>query len=261
MSTLDRGLLYGDGLFETIAIVDGKTLLLEEHLNRLIKGCERLSIPLHPPELKDEISHFLRTCVQEEASDKAILKLIITRGCGSRGYDITTANEPVRILQWHEFPDYPENFSKQGVGVFLCKTPLAKNPVLAGLKHLSRLEQVLARAEWKSPDFQEGLMFNTDDLLIEGTMTNVFLVINNKLLTPLMDECGVDGVMRNYILNLAKQLKIDCGIEHISRESLKQADEVFLTNSIIGIWPVRQINQQEYRPGSITNTLQRHFTY
>ena len=259
ISTLDRGLLYGDGLFETIAVIDGKGFLLEEHLQRLLNSCERLSIPLHLPTLNEEISLFLRTCVQEQTSDRAILKLIITRGSGGRGYDITSTDNPTRILQLHNFPNYPENYSKQGVAVLLCKTPLSKNPTLAGMKHLNRLEQVLARAEWNSSEYQEGLIFDTDGLLIEGTMTNVFLIKNSKIFTPSLHESGVEGIMRNYILNLARQLEYECVIETITKKKLDDADEVFLTNSVIGIWPVRQINAQSYPTGLITNTLQKHF--
>jgi len=257
-STLDRGLLYGDGVFETIAIIKGKPQLLSHHFKRLEKACDRLSISVRLSLLEDELGLFMSTCCQDLKPDKAILKLIVTRGCGGRGYNPSTATEPVRILQWHDFPDYHETFSLQGVSVIFCKTPLAKNPVLAGIKHLNRLEQVLARGEWNNSAIQEGLMFDTDGNLVEGTMSNVFLVRQGALLTPELNQCGIEGVMREHIIALAKKLGIACSSATISRAILEKADEVFLTNCVIGIWPVRKINQMTYPLGPVTRLLQKN---
>ncbi len=258
ISSLDRGLLYGDGVFETITVINGKPLLLSLHLKRLEKACVRLSIPVQLSLIEDELDRFLSACCQGQKPDKAILKLIVTRGCGGRGYNPSTATEPVRILQWHDFPDNRETFSQEGVSVIFCKTLLAKNPALAGIKHLNRLEQVLARSEWSDSAIQEGLMFDTDGHLIEGTMSNVFLVHQGALLTPELKQCGIEGVMREHIVALAKKLGIACSSATISRATIEKADEVFLTNCVIGIWPVKQINQKTYMPGSVTRLLQKN---
>jgi len=256
--SLDRGLLYGDGVFETITIIKGKPQFLSHHLIRLEKASDRLSIPVRLSLLEDEIAQFLSACCQDQNPDKAILKLIVTRGCGGRGYNPASATKPVRILQWHDFPDYHEAFSLEGVSVIFCKTPLAKNPALAGIKHLNRLEQVLARGEWNDPAIQEGLMFDTDGHLIEGTMSNVFLVHQGALLTPDLNQCGIEGVMRGHIIALAKKLGIACSSATISRAILEKADEVFLTNCVIGIWPVKKINQMTYPLGPVTRLLQKN---
>lgn len=256
ISSLDRGLLYGDGVFETIAVINGQTRLLSRHFKRLQAACERLSIPLPIPLLEAEVERFLRICVQEDWTAKAILKIIVTRGMGGRGYAPFGAENPLRILQWHESPDYPEAYAQEGVAVVICKTRLARNPLLAGIKHLNRLEQVLARAEWQDPAIEEGLMFDTDDNLVDGTKSNVFLVSKGQLLTPDLSHCGVAGVMREQVIAVAKNIGIACASDKLSAATLEDADEVFLTNSVFGIWPVKKINQQVYTPGPVTKLLQ-----
>lgn len=256
ISPLDRGLLYGDGVFETIAILNGEPHLLPLHFKRLNNACERLAIPLQFSLLESEIERFLSNCLQGQKASKAILKIILTRGSGGRGYDPANAQHPVRILQWHEFPDYPESYAKEGVSIILCQTPMARNPLLAGMKHLNRLEQVLARSEWQDASIQEGLMFDTEGHLIEGTMSNIFLVSEGCLLTPDLSDCGVAGVMREQLMAVAKKLGISCSSAKISAAKLETADEVFLTNSVFGIWPVKKINHRVYLPGPVTKLLQ-----
>lgn len=238
----DRGLAYGDGLFETLAVVEARAQHWDRHFARLLRGCERLGIPAPDP-----------LCLAQEAASlcagvpRGVLKLILTRGVGGRGYRPPPQPEPTRILSLHAWPDYPASHREQGVKVRLCSTPLALNRRLAGLKHLNRLEQILARAEWDDDDISEGLMLDTRGRLVEGTMSNLFLVRGSRLLTPDLSEAGVAGIMRELVLEAAAELDIELGVEALRLADLAAADEAFLCNSVIGIWPIREVTGAQAR--------------
>jgi 4-amino-4-deoxychorismate lyase len=236
IAVADRGVHYGDGLFETIAVVDGEPCLWERHLVRLRAGCERLSIPL-PPEsqLADEALRLTR------GVGRAALKLILTRGEGGRGYRPPDPPRPRRILRLSPWPAYPEAWQAMGVRVRYCRTRLGHQPLLAGLKHLNRLEQVLARAEWSDPDIAEGLMLDLDGQVVEGTQTNLFALLDGRLLTARLDRCGVAGVVRGLVMDTARVLGLTVVEEGLTPERLAAADALFLTSSLIGIWAVREL--------------------
>jgi 4-amino-4-deoxychorismate lyase len=253
ISVLDRGLQYGDGLFETIAFRDGKPEFLQAHLSRLYRGCEQLKIATQQldAQLNAEIK---KVC--DDLTDNTVIKIIITRGQGGRGYRTQSDSTPTRIISTHEMPNYPKENS-QGIKVSFCQQTLSENPSLAGIKHLNRLEQVLARAEWDGNDIAEGLMFNNQQQLIEGTMSNVFIVKEGKLLTPELNLSGVAGIMRQQVINCAQVAGIDVIETVLTQHDVKSADEVFITNSLINIWPIIEIeNFCNYAHGSITQKLQ-----
>ena len=231
----DRGLQYGDGVWETVLIKQGKAIFLEEHLQRLQWGLRQLKISLDIKQLSNDINQIL------EQANENILKIIITRGAGGRGYNPAGLQQSSRILSLHPVPKFPESYQSDGIKLTLCETRLSHNPYLAGFKHLNRLEQVLARAEFAEP-FQEGLVRDYQGNIIEGTMSNLFIINDNQLTTPLLNNCGIAGIMRGYII---KQLqRLSYGIEYkdnISLADVKRADAMFMTNSVIGIWAVRQL--------------------
>jgi 4-amino-4-deoxychorismate lyase len=246
----DRGLHYGDGLFETIAVVNQQPLFWIEHLERLIDGCKRLAIP--QPDLEQLQHQAVQLCTD---LSRGVLKIIVTRGSGGRGYRPLNSPRPTVLLNVYPWPDYPEEYRQQGIAVRYCSTPLACNPKLAGIKHLNRLEQVLARSEWDDDQIAEGLMLNLKGDVIEGTQSNLFLVEQGQLITPEVDQCGVAGVMRKVILRLADDMAIDAVESTLNRERVEQADELFVCNSVIGIWPVRRIEQHEHAVGPVTRSL------
>lgn len=249
VSAHDRGLQYGDGLFETLAVRDGTPLLWAEHLARLAAGAQRLG--LAAPDGMRLRREAERLC---DDTKRAVLKILYTRGPGGRGYRPETGAAPTRVLSLSAWPDYPAAYAEQGVAVRLCRTRLSFQPRLAGLKHLNRLEQVLARAEL-SDDCAEGLMQDESGNIVEGTMSNVFLVRAGVLVTPTLDRCGVEGVMRAQVLERAARRGIPCRVETVTSAHLEQAQEIFLTNSLIGLWPVRRLDNRSYAIGETTRTL------
>lgn len=249
----DRGLQYGDGLFETIAVNNHQAVFWQEHYHRLQAGCSRLRIPdPDPAVLLTEIN---RLCSQSNCARAAVLKLIITRGLGGRGYRQPDVVAPTRILSLHPYPDYPAHFQQEGVVARFCEARLAINPLLAGLKHLNRLEQVLARAEWQNAAIQEGIMLDVNGRVIEGTMTNLFYVKAGTLYTAILKESGILGITRQKIIELSRQNGLQVCELYYTPSDLLQADEVFFSNSLIGIWPAKQIDQQTFAVGVITRQI------
>ncbi|MFM8332004.1 MAG: aminodeoxychorismate lyase [Candidatus Methylumidiphilus sp.] len=246
----DRGLHYGDGVFTTLPVRLGVPLFLNRHLARLQADAARLGIPF--PE---------HSLLAAEASSLAarhphsVLKILLTRGVGGRGYRCPTDCAGTRVLSAHPPPDYPETIKKAGARVRLCGLRLGLNPHLAGVKHLNRLEQVLARAEWDDDGIREGLLLDYEGFLVEGVMSNVFVVQGGRLRTPLLDRCGVAGVMRGLVLDLAREMGTAEEVCRLSVEDVFQADEVFLTNSVIGLWPVSQLEDQAFAVGPLTRLL------
>jgi 4-amino-4-deoxychorismate lyase len=253
VSALDRGLHFGDGLFETIACVRQQPRFLPLHLERLEFGCERLQ--LKPPNLEE-----FRAEVTELASgvDRAIVKVLVTAGeAVVRGYARSGGETATRITIRYPWPHESAAQLHDGVMVRTLTLRLGENPRLAGLKHCNRLEQVLARAELaQDASHSEGLLFSSSGNLVSGTMSNVFLVRDSCLLTPRIDQCGVAGVMRRVVLREARQAGIPTRECELRQQDLQGAEEVFLTNALMGIRPVRGLDARELTPGPITRHLQ-----
>jgi len=248
----DRGLQYGDGLFETIAVSNGRLEFWQRHMQRLQLGCRRLNIP--PPDsqlLLDEARQIVGR------RHKAVLKIIITRGEGGRGYrpPAQTSTRPNRIVSLHDWPDYTAANASEGISLRYCSTPLGINPVLAGVKHLNRLEQVMARSEWNDAEIQEGIMLNSWGDVIEGTMSNLFFIKDGMLHSPDLSNCGVAGIMRGVILELARSANIPLKVGCYNRADMDAADELFITNSLIGIWPVQRLEQRSFDIGPLTRQI------
>jgi 4-amino-4-deoxychorismate lyase len=252
----DRGFQYGDGLFETIAVIKGRPIFFEQHLQRLTAGCSKLNIP--KPDLNLLADEVYFVC---NHAKQAVLKIIITRGAGGRGYRQPDVVEPTRVISLYPFPDYPAAYAELGIKLRFCDTRLGLNPALAGIKHLNRLEQIMARTEWDDPGIQEGIMLDINNHVIEGTMTNLFYAKGNEIFTASLNAAGVAGVTRAIIKNLIAEHDLSL-IEHeFDREALLSADEIFVCNSIIGIWPVKQIGNLQFAVGNLTKQIQAWLTY
>lgn len=251
LSIADRATAYGDGLFETISVIHGKPALWDYHMERLLGGCRRLGIDFTDEKILETES---RTLLSK--SDRQIIKIIITRGDGSRGYKADNSMSPTRIIIRSNWPSYNSEFNQTGIRVRRCNTRLASQPLLAGLKHLNRLEQVLARNEWDDDNIQEGLLLDNDGRVIECVSSNIFFVRGNTLVTPAIDHCGVEGVLRRHIIAIARRLKLSLCVRDIMLKEAVEFNEMFVTNSLIGIWPVKELMERKLTVGSITRELQ-----
>jgi 4-amino-4-deoxychorismate lyase len=253
VSPFDRGLHFGDGLFETIACRNGVPRFLALHLERLGLGCERLKID--GAGLEDA-----RTEVLELAGDvdRAIVKVMVTRGAAlARGYAPMQSERATRITVRYSWPHEDPARLHDGVLVRTCAAQLGENPWLAGLKHCNRLEQILARAEWPADStISEGILFSSSGKLVCGTMSNIFIVRDSSVLTPRIDKCGVAGIMRRVVLSEAPRGGIPIRECELNAQDLQSADEIFLTNARIGIWPVRGLDGRGLAVGPVTRRLQ-----
>lgn len=250
----DRSIHYGDGLFETIALKHGVMSFWSDHYQRLISNCERLKI-LKPSEalLLDEIN------IVKQTKEQAVIKIILTRGNGERGYPIPETIKSKRIVQCYPYPQYPESYYKEGIRTRFCTTPVCENTALAGIKHLNRLDNVMASSEWNEEVIAEGFMCNAKLEVIQGTKSNLFCVRENILYTPDLTKSGILGIMRAHVLHWAGQQQWPIKIAPISRDALLSSDEIFICNSIFGIWPVNELEGHVFSVGPYTRKLLTHF--
>ena len=244
----DRGLCYGDGVFETLAVEQGLPRWWQDHMDRLARGCERLGLAM-PPQ-----SVLLREVQTASAGyARCVAKIILTRGSGGRGYRPGSQSAELRIVSTHPWPRDIEAIVQNGIRARVCKLRMAIQPALGGIKHLNRLEQVLAADECAAAGAEEGVLLDQNGDVISGISANIFLVTGGSLLTPRMDRCGVRGVLRARIL---KAFKPRCELRRISLDMLEEADELFMCNAIRGIMPVVSVGEQTFTPGPLTRELQ-----
>lgn len=256
----DRGLAYGDGVFETLRVANGVPLFLPLHLARLLRGCERLQIDLDLGQLRAEIASLLTPAPASAAILKigGVLKIIVTRASQNRGYRFSRPASGNRYLQLSADDEARRQHWQQGIALVFCQHRLPENPPLAGIKHLNRLDNVLARAEWTDASIDEGLMLDSGGRVVEGTMSNLFLVEDGRLLTPALQRCGVAGVMRELIIEQWAPAA-GIGVEEcdLSPADVRRATELLMCNSLMGISPVIALDGQPRAQGTITHQLQR----
>lgn len=247
----DRGLNYGDGLFETILYKDGMCQFWDQHILRMRTGAEKLNITF-PGEacFFDDVSKL----VEHADSQDSVIKLVLTRGSGQRGYALLEKPKPLRVTSISSYETQDQ--LNDGIKATICKQTVSINRGLAGIKHLNRLENVIARNEWHD-EFHEGIMLDDENNVIEGTMSNLFIIKDGELQTPDLSRSGVAGVIRKNIMGIAKDESLEVNVKQLSLEHLFDADEVFVTNSIIGLWPVIKIDDADFPRGDVSRLLQR----
>ena len=251
ISIFNRNIQFGDGLFETCVIENKKILFWVNHFARLNKGCEQLKISRVDESVwLSDVKKALSLC----SYDRCVVKLILSRGESLRGYGFKDDIKPVRAVIVSELQKVTFNKS---FCLEYCQSGYDSNPKLAGIKHCNRLEQVLARAGLKS---DEGIMLDENHNVISVTQGNIYAILGNKLITPKLDKCGVEGTRRAVILDLTKHLGIKVKVEVLSVEKLGQADEVFISNSIIGIQSISQIGDIGLGESPITKKIKDAFT-
>jgi len=247
----DRGLAYGDGVFRTMVARGGAVLHWRRQYRKLVSDCSRLGIECPEEELMHrDVAQLLA------ATPRCIVKLIVTRGTGGRGYSPPSPCFPLRVAMSFPLP-VPALDERSGVAVRWCTTRVSAQPLLAGIKHLNRLENVLARREWSGPEFAEGLLLDQAGAVIEGTMSNVFVLEPGRLVTPSLEHAGVAGVQRDRLLECAAAARLRCEIGVITPERLMAAEQVYLTNSVIGLWWVSALETRRWPHNDVTAVLAR----
>jgi 4-amino-4-deoxychorismate lyase len=236
----DRGLSYGDGVFRTLRMQAGRPVGWERQYAKLQHDCAALKIACPSAlVLSSELQQLGKTQAE------GVAKIIITRGVSTRGYAPVAQSEVTRIVSITPAVSYPADFAKQGIRMHVCKVRLGHQLLLAGIKHLNRLENVLAASEWQGQDVPEGLMCDISGYVISGTRSNLFMLRGNILYTPNLSRCGVAGVQRDRVIDWARQHGVTCKAADFHMEELVLADEIFLVNSVFGLWPVCELG--EYR--------------
>jgi len=246
----DRGLAYGDGVFRTLVVRRGGARHWRRQYRKLARDCAALGIPCPPAGvIEAEIA------LAAGQAPEAVAKIIVTRGSGARGYAPPGAQPPTRIVMVSGIPQHPPAFASEGVAVRVCETRCSVQTRLAGIKHLNRLENVLARAEWSDPEVAEGLMLDPDGRVVGGTMTNLFIVEGGALVTPVLSGCGVAGAMRERVMQSALAAGIACREEAVSLARLQACAEAMLVNSVIGAWQIRSCGAAGWKAGSFVRRV------
>ncbi|MFM9913513.1 MAG: aminodeoxychorismate lyase [Methylophilaceae bacterium] len=253
LTPFDRGFAYGDGVFRTLVLQHGVPHCWPHHYRKLEEDCNALRIVCPSQEtLRGDIVNLVN---EADEHGQATIKIIITRGESARGFAVPPLAQPTRIVIKMPLPQYPETNFDVGITLHLCQTRLARQPRLAGVKHLNRLENVLARMEWLDSHITDGLMLDEGGDVIECISGNVFARFGDQLTTPDLSQCGVAGVTRARIMGLAPMLGYDLEVRHLRLSELMDADEVIVCNSLYGAWQVRHLANHTWQQGVLAAKL------
>lgn len=253
ISPMDRGFAYGDGVFRTLRYSQAKLLSWDLHYHKLVEDCNRLDIVCPSADLLlSDIERLLGQSGEESA-----IKIIVTRGEGARGYALPALAQPNRVVIKSIYPKYPETNFTTGISLYLCQVRLGHQPQLAGIKHLNRLENVLARMEWNEPTFADGVLLDIDGNIVECTASNLFIRTGKNLLTPDLAQCGVAGITRQRILGLSSQLGLNTRIAAVSLADMMDADEIVVCNSLYGAWQVIDFNNKQWPSQSLASKIRQ----
>lgn len=250
ISPLDRGFAYGDGVFRTLKIEAGRPSHWALHYQKLVADCAAIGIVCP---IEDLLLNDIALLFSEE--ETAAAKIIVTRGEGKRGFAIPSIVTPTRVLVKSPLPVYADTYYVEGVTLHICETRLSAQPKLAGIKHLNRLENVIARSEWQDETLFDGLLLDSNDQVIECTMSNIFARFGDELITPDLSECGVAGMTRQRILHLAKSLDLITKVHPLPFTHLLKADEVMICNSLYGTFQVTAIGNKTWVPQPLATHL------
>jgi len=254
----DRSIHYGDGLFETILCSDNRLYYWPQHYQRLRSSAQKLKIVC--PDEHTLLQDITELVTGNEAAEHCVIKIVLSRGLGERGYSYSTdisANRIVLLSVLDAGYSSILNDSMLSGELFICDQQVSINESLAGMKHLNRLENVMARNEWHDNKavFIDGLMLNADHEVIEGTMSNLFAVRDGQVFTPALDRSGIRGVMRDAIVELAAKNRLPLSEARLTVEDLLAMDELFITNSLIGMKRVTKLGDTIYKDFAVTDLI------
>lgn len=241
LSAGDRAVQFGDGCFTTLKVERQQIVMLEQHLTRLRTDTTRLRLP--PPDWQQLRAHLVN--IAEQQSETMVLKVIISRGQGGRGYSSANFTAPTVIVSVSPYPHHYPCWQQAGIELILSPIPLGKNPYLAGIKHLNRLEQVLIKQYIDDQQADEALVVDIEGLLVECCSANIFWRQGEQVYTPLLDNAGVNGLMRQRIIQLLADSPYTLQQVAESPQALALCDEVLVCNTLMPIIPVNAIRLPE----------------
>jgi len=251
ISPFDRAFQYGDGIFRTFVVENKKPLHWKYHYKKIVEDC--LAIKIKPPKEKDllsDIQYLFKT------NKKAVGKFIISRGMSERGYSFRKDITHHRFLIKTQMPNYPKEYFNSGVDLYVCKQKL--NPsILSGVKHLNRLENIMARQEWADQHYVDGILLDQAGHVIECISSNIFMRFGQIIYTPKISDTGIKGVTRGLIIKIAKPLGFKIKEITFNLNKLLKADEVFITNSLFGVLQVKKIKNKTWQQQKLATDLRK----
>ncbi len=261
ISPLDRGFAYGDGVFRTMVMRSGLPVNWPLHYQKLVADCAAIGIVCPSAELL--MSDFLQLfSIEDIDSEKQeVAKIMITRGEGERGYKPPAVTTPTRVIIRSAMPQYAKESYAGGVQLHVCNTRLSSQVKLAGVKHLNRLENILARMEWRDEGIFDGVLLDQQGNVIECTMSNIFARFDKVLVTPDLSECGVAGITRQRICDVSSALNLTAEVAPLSLSRMLQADELFICNSLYGAFQVSKIGDTTWVQQALAKTFRNLLSY
>lgn len=240
ISPFDRAFQYGDGIFRTFVVENKKVLHWKHHYQKIVEDC--LALKIIPPKEKDLL---IDIDTLFKSNKKSVGKFIISRGNSERGYKFSEDIVHNRFLIKTEMPIYPKEYFEQGVNLFVCKQKLSTS-ILSGVKHLNRLENIIARQEWKGDYYFDGILLDQHGHVIECISCNIFMRIGNTIYTPKIKQVGIKGVTRGLIIKTSIKLGFKIKETTFKLDKLLQSDEVLITNSLFGVLQVKEIKKKSW---------------
>ncbi|MBM7074035.1 aminodeoxychorismate lyase [Shewanella sp. 202IG2-18] len=252
----DRGLNYGDGLFLTMRVnQEGQILFFNSHISRIEQAVIRLNIKNETGFWQLPTSQKILLEIIAEANPNRGIKLLISRGSGGRGYSALNCTNITTVITIFDFPTNYQKLQQTGLNLTLSDIRLAQQPKLSGMKHLNRLEQVLIKSQLLPNGFQDWLVTDNDNQIIESSMANLFFYLDDKWYTPSLCNSGVAGVMRERVIYALLDLGFNVEVSDVGIEALNKIEHIFMTNSLMGVVDVKQVDQHCFEAWDSTSML------
>ncbi|SDZ17226.1 branched-chain amino acid aminotransferase [Evansella caseinilytica] len=261
VSVYDHGFLYGDGVFEGIRVYSGNIYKLEEHLKRLYESAQ--SIMLNIPYTKEEIQQIIIDTVRKNELESAYIRVVVSRGPGYLGLDPTNCSDPRVVVIAEDLALFPKEVYERGLTLASVATRRNRPDVLSPqVKSLNYLNNILVKLEANQAGAHEALMLNDQGYVTEGSADNIFIIKNGAIFTPPVYLGALEGITRNAIIDIAKDLGYEMKEAPFTRHDVYVADEVFLTGTAVEVIAVVEVDQRiisDGQPGKITNHLLSEF--
>ena len=253
VSVFDRGFLYGDGVFETLRVYNGKPFLLDRHLGRLAHSLGGLYI--NDPYDFEQWYDYVKELIVRNNAKENILRIQVSRGVGKRGYTSSGNYSPTAVISLHDAP--PVNDKEHQLDLIAASGILTDHDPLSTLKTSNKLVNIIAMREAERAEAHDAVLFNGQGYTTETSSSNIFIILEGKLYTPPLASGCLAGITRGYVLELAAELGIDSLQKDLELEQLKNSEGFFLTNSIQEIQPVKSLNGDSINQSPVTSELQR----